>query len=180
MKIATVALIALATQSCLAQSTSTVQMQCHTLASSNNFLASDEVLVNGMACKTVPATQTTSAASVVQTSQTRPAASPSTPVVSQNETSAAVPAQPTPAAHPAVKRSEATQSGSPRIFIAPDQGFESYLAAAMTKKHVPIEVLQDENQADYVLSAAPVQEKPESAGGKIARCMFMYCGGIEG
>src|SRR5579872_7131289 len=36
-----------------AQQTAMVQMQCHDLASNGNFIASDEVLVNGMACRTV-------------------------------------------------------------------------------------------------------------------------------
>lgn len=33
----------------------TVTLQCHTLASSGNYLASDETIVNGLACKTVAA-----------------------------------------------------------------------------------------------------------------------------
>jgi hypothetical protein len=70
--------------------------------------------------------------------------------------------------------------GIPRIYIAPSDGFESYLAAAFTKKHVPVQIVQDKGQVNYNLSAPPVQEKPESAGGKIARCLFAYCAGIEG
>jgi hypothetical protein len=69
---------------------------------------------------------------------------------------------------------------NPRIFIAPSAGFESYLAAAFTKKHVPAQIVADRGQVNYILSAPPVQEKPESAGGKIARCLFAYCAGIEG
>ena len=36
-----------------AQQAATVQMQCHDLAANGNFLASDEVLITGMACKPV-------------------------------------------------------------------------------------------------------------------------------
>jgi hypothetical protein len=36
-----------------AEQAATVQMQCHELASNSNFLASDEVLINGMACRPV-------------------------------------------------------------------------------------------------------------------------------
>lgn len=36
-----------------AQQGTTVQLQCHDLASSNNFVASDETVINGMACKEV-------------------------------------------------------------------------------------------------------------------------------
>ncbi|HUI76049.1 MAG TPA: hypothetical protein VLX32_13955 [Candidatus Acidoferrum sp.] len=72
------------------------------------------------------------------------------------------------------------QNPNPKIYIAPQNGFESYLAGAFTKKNVPAQMVQTEEAADYILSAAPVQQKPESAGGKIARCLFVYCAGIEG
>ena len=72
------------------------------------------------------------------------------------------------------------QIPNPKIFIAPQNGFESYLAGAFTKKNVPAQMVQTEEDADYILSPAPVEQKPESTGGKIARCLFAYCAGIEG
>jgi len=72
------------------------------------------------------------------------------------------------------------QTANPKIYIAPQNGFESYLAGAFTKKSVPAQVVQTEEAADYILTPAPVVQKPESAGGKIARCLFAYCAGIEG
>jgi hypothetical protein len=45
---------------------------------------------------------------------------------------------------------------------------------------VPAVIVQNKDAADYILSPAPVEQKPESAGGKIARCLFAYCAGIEG
>jgi hypothetical protein len=72
------------------------------------------------------------------------------------------------------------QATYPKIYIAPQNGYESYLAGAFTKKNVPAQMVQTEDTADYVLSPAPVEQKPESAGGKIARCLFAYCAGIEG
>ena len=72
------------------------------------------------------------------------------------------------------------QAPNPKIYIAPQNGFDSYLAGAFTKKSVPAQIVQTEEAADYILSPAPVQQKPESAGGKIARCLFAYCAGIEG
>ncbi len=72
------------------------------------------------------------------------------------------------------------QISKPKIYIAPQNGFESYLAGAFTKKNVPAQMVQTEETADYILSPAPVQQKPETAGGKIARCLFAYCAGIEG
>ena len=46
--------------------------------------------------------------------------------------------------------------------------------------NVPAQMVQTEEAADYILSPAPVQQKPETAGDKIARCLFAYCAGIEG
>ena len=62
------------------------------------------------------------------------------------------------------------QLARPTVYIEPQQGFETYLAAAMTKKSVPVDVVTDQTKATYVL---------RSAGGKIARCLFAYCAGIE-
>ena len=73
-----------------------------------------------------------------------------------------------------------SQVHNPKIYIAPQNGFESYLAGAFTKKNVPAQMVQTPEAADYILSAAPVEQKPESTGGKVARCLFAYCAGIEG
>lgn len=72
------------------------------------------------------------------------------------------------------------QMSSPKIYIAPDNGYESYLAGAFTKKNVPAQIVQSAEASDYILKPAPVEQKPESTGGKIARCLFAYCVGIEG
>ena len=68
---------------------------------------------------------------------------------------------------------------NPSVYIEAQNGFETYLAAAMAKKHVPIDVVTDQTKATYVLKAAPVEIKQESTGGKIARCLFASCAGIE-
>jgi hypothetical protein len=67
----------------------------------------------------------------------------------------------------------------PTVYIEPQNGFETYLAAAMAKKSVPVDVVTDPAKATYVLKAAPVEIKSESTGGKIARCLFASCAGIE-
>jgi len=67
-----------------------------------------------------------------------------------------------------------------KIYLAPQDGFETYLAAAFAKKHVPVTIVGDPDQADYLLEAAPVEHKTESTGSKVARCLFLYCAGIEG
>jgi hypothetical protein len=71
------------------------------------------------------------------------------------------------------------QLAQPTVYIEPQQGFETYLAAAISKKNVPVDVVTDQTKANYVLKAAPVEIKTESTGGKIARCLFAYCAGIE-
>jgi hypothetical protein len=71
------------------------------------------------------------------------------------------------------------QLSRPAVYIEPQQGFETYLAAAMSKKGVPVDVVTDQTKATYVLKAAPIEIKQESTGGKIARCLFAYCAGIE-
>ena len=71
------------------------------------------------------------------------------------------------------------QLSRPSVYLEPQQGFETYLAAAFAKKNVPVDVVMDETKATYVLKSAPVEIKQESTGGKIARCLFAYCAGIE-
>lgn len=71
------------------------------------------------------------------------------------------------------------QSGSPRIYIEPQNGFESYISAAIIKKHVPAVVTQNKDEATFVLTSAVVG-KEESSGSKVARCLFLYCAGIQG
>jgi hypothetical protein len=58
------------------------------------------------------------------------------------------------------------QLGRPTVYIEPQQGFETYLAAAISKKNVPVDVVTDQTKANYVLKAAPVEIKTESTGGK--------------
>lgn len=74
----------------------------------------------------------------------------------------------------------AQASTQPRIFVKAEPDFGVALAAALNKKHAPATVVLDEATADYVLQAAPINAKQESAGSKIARCLFAYCAGIEG
>jgi hypothetical protein len=68
----------------------------------------------------------------------------------------------------------------PSIFIAGDSNFSTALTAAMVKKHVPATVVADADHADYTLQAAAVDSKDESGAGKIARCMFLDCVGMNG
>jgi hypothetical protein len=67
----------------------------------------------------------------------------------------------------------------PTVYIEPQNGFETYLAAAFSKKNVPADIVTDQTKATYVLKAAPVEIQKESTGGKITRCLFASCAGIE-
>jgi hypothetical protein len=67
----------------------------------------------------------------------------------------------------------------PTVYLEPQQGFETYIAAAIQKKGVPVDVITEKGKAVYILRSAPVEVKEESTGGKIARCLFAYCAGIE-
>jgi hypothetical protein len=71
------------------------------------------------------------------------------------------------------------QLARPAVYIEPQNGFETYLTAAISKKNVPVDVVTDQTKAIYLLKAAPIEIKTESTGGKIARCLFAYCAGIE-
>jgi hypothetical protein len=71
------------------------------------------------------------------------------------------------------------QLSHPAVYLEPQGGFETYLAAAMAKKNVPADIVTDQAKATYVLKSAPIEIKQESTGGKIARCLFAYCAGIE-
>jgi len=71
------------------------------------------------------------------------------------------------------------QLSRPTVYIEAQQGFETYLGAAMTKKNVPADIVTDPAKATYVLKAAPVEVQKESTGGKVVRCLFANCVGIE-
>jgi hypothetical protein len=70
-------------------------------------------------------------------------------------------------------------AGAPRIYIPPQEGFESYISAAIVKKHVPAVVTQDKEEARFLLTSA-VDAKRESTGSIVARCLFLYCAGVAG
>ena len=127
-----------------AQQAATVQMQCHDLASTGNFLASDEVLINGMACRPVkqvaPQQQNIAPVAANAVPNTAPAAAAPTPVL------------------PATPENMKITPGS-RVYIAPMDGFENYLAAALGKKKVPLIPVFDQSQADYVISGTSVDKK---------------------
>ena len=72
------------------------------------------------------------------------------------------------------------QAPTPTLFITPtDDGFETYLTAAMHKKKVPVRVMTNPDGVEYTLKTAEIEVTKESTGGKVARCIFASCAGIS-
>jgi hypothetical protein len=97
-------------------------------------------------------------------------------------------AEPQRAATKAQEQAPAPQAASPikvysqgpTLYINPgEEGFETYVAAAVIKKQVPVTLVTKEEGATYVLKAAKVEIQQQSTGSKIARCLFAYCVGME-
>jgi hypothetical protein len=65
------------------------------------------------------------------------------------------------------------------VFVDSADDFSGYIVAAFTKKQTPAEVVTDRTRADYVLHSSAVSTHVESTGGKIARCLFASCAGIQ-
>lgn len=76
-------------------------------------------------------------------------------------------------------QAETPRQSQTKIYIQPQDGFESFVSAAMIKKHVPAIVTQNKEDAQFVL-ASSVQAKTETTGSKVARCLLLYCAGMEG
>ena len=75
----------------------------------------------------------------------------------QSAVAAATPKPPVSAA-PAEPVSTKIVPGS-RVFIVPMDGFESYMAAAIAKKKVPLVPVADKEHADYVITGTSVDKK---------------------
>jgi hypothetical protein len=66
------------------------------------------------------------------------------------------------------------------IYIVPSEnGFETYITAALHKKNVPVTITKDEMQADLRLTSTQVSTEQVSTGRKVVNCLFAYCGGNE-
>lgn len=73
------------------------------------------------------------------------------------------------------------QSAGPAIHIVPTgDGFDTYLAAAMAKKRVPANVVENADRATLTLKASPLDVKKDSAGTRVMKCVVASCDGIDG
>jgi hypothetical protein len=71
-------------------------------------------------------------------------------------------------------------SGPPAsIYVeSTDDGFQTYIVAAIIKKKVPVNVVERPELATLTLKAAHVETHQETTGSKVMKCLFAYCGDI--
>jgi len=50
-----------------------------------------------------------------------------------------------------------------RVFLEPMGGFETYLKAAMTKKKVQLQIVEDKTQADFIITGHSESQKASTA-----------------
>jgi len=81
---------------------------------------------------------------------------------------------------PALAQEPAPPAGKPTVFIRPtDDGFQTFLAAAMVKKQVPVTVTIKEEGATYILETTGIEETKVGTGTKVVNCLFANCAGNE-
>jgi hypothetical protein len=73
----------------------------------------------------------------------------------------------------------ATVSEPVTVYVDAKDDFSGYIVAAFHKKQTPATVVTDRSKAQYVLQSSDVSTHVESTGGKIARCLFASCVGIQ-
>jgi hypothetical protein len=61
------------------------------------------------------------------------------------------------------------QAGGPKIFIQPAGGLETYISAAIMRKKVPVTVVVDQEQAEYIVEVAAESQKAGWAKILVAR-----------
>jgi hypothetical protein len=132
----------------------TVQMQCHDLASTGNVLGPDETLVNGMACRLVKVNPPTPQSAPAKS---EPAAQSGDQAPNAPATPAVPPTAPPLGAVTAPANTRIVPGAT--VFIAPMDGFENYLAAALQKKNVPLVPVANESQATYVIKGTADEKK---------------------
>ncbi len=157
--VAVLAFLCSATAALAQQQPAPVKMECRDLSTSGNVVFSNETLVNGMACHVVNAKQVAAPPAPVSTAKPpQPETAPVNPEASQgaapapSDTTAAAPSQPADLA------SMRINPGS-TVYIAPMDGFENYIAAALRKKDVPLMPVAEEAKANYLLKGTSDEKK---------------------
>jgi hypothetical protein len=140
------------------------QVECRDLAVPDNYLAPNETIINGKACRPAatpdptkgippsPAPLIAKASASAATPTSTPA--PVAPAAADQGVSAQAPAPQIAPANAQVQSQLAPAMRVPPgsvIAIAPMGGFDTYLAAALRQKKVPVILTVDPNQSNYVL-----------------------------
>jgi hypothetical protein len=80
----------------------------------------------------------------------------------------------------AITSVSSAQSAKPTLYIQPtEDGFQTYITAAIHKKKVPVTVVTSPENATYMLATAEVEVEKVTTGRKLVNCLFAYCGGNE-
>ena len=77
----------------------------------------------------------------------------------------------------ALSASAAAQGTTKRLYVEPADGFEVFIAAAMAKKRVDIQVVTDAAKADLVMKTSALEVQKVGTGAKWVNCLFAYCAG---
>jgi hypothetical protein len=143
------------------QQSAPVKMECRDLSTSGNVVFPNETLVNGLACHVVNAKPTAAQpAAPIAAAPPQPQQSPSSPAAQ----AASLSRVPDPAAAPAAPSAPADiasmriNAGS-TVYVAPMDGFENYLQAALRKKDVPLMPIADESKANYIIRGTAEEKK---------------------
>src|SRR5262249_48614217 len=76
----------------------------------------------------------------------------------------------------AVGASAAQTPSAATIYVTPtEDGFQTYIVAAILKKKVPANVTEREDLATLTLKANQVEVQKETTGSKVVKCLFAYC-----
>jgi hypothetical protein len=66
------------------------------------------------------------------------------------------------------------------VFVAPtDDGFHTYITAAIQKKKVPVSIVASKELATHTLTASQVKVENVTTGKRVVNCLFAYCAGNE-
>jgi hypothetical protein len=70
----------------------------------------------------------------------------------------------------------ATGAAPASIYVEPtDDGFQTYIVAAILKKKVPVNVVERAELATLTMKATSVEVHKETTGSKVVKCLFAYC-----
>ena len=168
--VAVLAFLCSATGAFAQQQPAPVKMECRDISTSGNVVFSNETFVNGMACHVVDAKQAATQPAPTSTAKPQPpqtaspsaSTAPSAPDTTPANAEAgrvAAPSDATAVPTPAPDLTSMSINPGSTVFIAPMDGFENYMAAALRKKDVPLMPITDETKANYILKGTSEEKK---------------------